>query len=104
MLYMVHSTDKPGVAELVKATLETHLKYLDDHKGPLVLAGGTRAEDGVTRLGSVFLLNMPNRAAVEAWLKDEPFTKAGVYQTQTITRMRRGQWYPEHAPKTAEGD
>jgi uncharacterized protein len=101
---MIHLIDKPDTAAIVKATMETHLQYLEDAKAPLVLAGGTRAEDGVTRLGSIFLLNVPNRAAAEAWLAQEPFNKAGVFASYTITRMRRGQWHPEHAPKTAEGD
>jgi uncharacterized protein YciI len=104
MLYMIHLVDKPGTAETVKATMATHLQYLEDAKAQLVLAGGTRAEDGTTRLGSIFLLNVPNRAAAEAWLAREPFNKAGVFASHTITRMRRGQWHPEHAPKTAEGD
>ena len=30
--------------------------------------------------------------------------KAGVFSSQTVTRMRRGQWNPAAAPKTAEGN
>lgn len=104
MLYLIQLVDKPNQAETVKATMEAHLKYLHDANAQLVLAGGTRAEDGKTRLGSNFLLNVKNREEAEAWLANEPFNKAGIFATKTITRMRRGHWHPEHAPKTAEDD
>ncbi len=34
----------------------------------------------------------------------EPFRRAGLFQAVKITRMRRGQWNPQAAPKTAEGN
>ncbi len=104
MLYLIALVDKPNQAETVKATMDAHLKYLHDAQAQLVLAGGTRAEDGKTRLGSNFLLNVKNRSEAEAWLNNEPFYKAGIFGQVTITRMRRGHWHPEHAPKTAEDD
>jgi len=60
-------------------------------------------------------LQLPTRAIVgldgrikhdppEAFSADEPFRRAGLFKTTRITRMRRGQWHPEVAPKTAEGN
>ena len=104
MLYLIHATDAPNMADKVAATLESHQHSLHDAGKALVLAGGMRTEEGKGRLGSVYLLNGPNRAAAEAWLANEPFNKAGVFSSVIITKMRRGHWHPENAPKTVEGD
>jgi hypothetical protein len=42
-------------------------------------------------------------AAAEAFSRDEPFRKAGLFGTVKISRMRRGQWNPAAAPKSEEG-
>ena len=80
------------------------ISYLERHKSLVVLAGGTLAEDGKTRTGSVFIVNVPSREAAEKFSAEEPFRKAGLSKTVKITRMRRGQWNPQVAPKTAEGN
>ena len=104
MLYILYNEDRPDGQAIRAATREEHFAYLQRHKDKLVLGGGLLAEDGQTRLGSVFIVNVPNRKAAEAFSADEPFRKAGLFQTVKITRMRRGQWNPEAAPKTAEGN
>ncbi len=61
-------------------------------------------EDGATRTGSVLIINVPNREAAETFSANEPFRKAGLFERVEINRMRRGQWNPDAAPKTAEGN
>ena len=105
MLYIIWQEDDPAKTAAIRAKVrDTHLAYLEQHKDILVLGGGTLLEDNVTRTGSVLLLNVPNLAAAEAFSQNEPFRKAGLFKTVKITRMRRGQWWPENAPKTAEGE
>ncbi len=104
MLYIINAHDKPGMAEKVAATLGAHQHYLHESDKLLVLAGGMRDEAGKERLGSVYLINVANRAAAEAWLAAEPFNKAGVFKSTTLERMRKGHWHPENAPKSADGE
>lgn len=104
MLYIIYQTDKPGAQALRAQTREAHLAYLDRHKEILVLGGALLADQDDTRVGSVLIINVPSRAAAEAFSADEPFRKAGLFQSVTITRMRRGQWNPAAAPRTAEGN
>jgi hypothetical protein len=47
---------------------------------------------------------VPSRAVAEAFSADEPFRKAGLFKSVKITRMRRGQWNPDAAPQTPEGN
>jgi len=103
MLYIMYNEDRLDGQAIRAATRETHLAYLERHKSIVVLSGGTLAEDG-SRTGSVFIINVPSREAAEKFSVEEPFRKAGLFQTVKITRMRRGQWNPEAAPKIAEGN
>lgn len=104
MLFIIYQEDGPGSAEIRARVKQSHLDYLERHKDTLVLGGALLAEDGVERIGSVLILNVPSRAAAEAFSADEPLRKAGVFRSVRITRMRRGQWNPAAAPKTAEGN
>jgi uncharacterized protein len=104
VLYIIYQLDKPDVKALRDKTRETHLAYLDRHKDILVLGGALLEDETPTRVGSVLIINVPSRAAAEAFSADEPLRKAGVFKSVTITRMRRGQWNPAAAPATAEGN
>lgn len=61
-------------------------------------------EDGTTRTGSVLIVNVPGLAEAERFSENEPFRKAGLFARVEINRMRRGQWNPDAAPKSAEGN
>ena len=104
MLYLIYCEDKPDGAAIRTATREAHLTYLAAHQDIVVLGGALLAENGATRIGSTFIINVPNRAAAEDFSRKEPFTKAGLFREVRIRRMRRGQWNPTAAPQTAEGN
>lgn len=104
MLYLVYCEDRPNAAAIRAAQREAHFAYLARHRDILVLGGALLAEDGTTRIGSSFVINVPDRAAAEEFSRNEPFTKAGLFQEVRIRRMRRGQWNPAAAPATAEGN
>ncbi len=104
MLYVIYQEDGPDSKAIRAATKEAHFAYLDRHADILVLGGATLDEDGVTRTGSILILNVPSLADAEKFSMNEPFRKAGLFKTVKITRMRRGQWNPAVAPKTQEGN
>lgn len=104
MLYIIYQEDGPDSAPIRERVKQAHFDYLDKHKDILVLGGAMLAEDGKTRIGSVLILNVPNREAAEAFSANEPLRNAGVFKSVKITRMRRGQWNPDAAPKTPEGN
>lgn len=103
MLYIIYQEDRDDGAAIRAATRDAHFAYLEKHRDILVLGGALLADDGITRIGSCLVLNVPDRGQAEAFSHDEPFRKAGLFKSVKITRMRRGQWNPAAAPKTAEG-
>ena len=104
MLYIIYQEDRPDGAAIRAAQREAHFAYLDAHEDILVLGGALMAEDGKTRTGSVLIINVPDLAAAERFSENEPFRKAGLFSSVKVSRMRRGQWNPAAAPKSAEGN
>ncbi len=94
MLWTISCTDKPDTAAIREKNLVTHREYLGSQKGILILAGATQTDDGNTAIGSLFVVNVNSRAEAKAFSDGDPFTKAGVFSSVTITRMRKGQWNP----------
>ena len=104
MLYIIYQEDRDDGAEIRAANKEQHFAYLERYRDNLVLGGALLADDGIARLGSCLILNVTSRAQAEEFSRNEPFRKAGLFKSVKITRMRRGQWNPAAAPKTAEGN
>ena len=104
MLYIIYQEDRPDGAAIRAAARDEHFAYLDKHENILVLGGALLGDDGATRTGSVLIVNVPDRAAAEAFSENEPFRKAGLFSSVKISRMRRGQWNPGAAPESAEGN
>ncbi len=105
MLYIIYQEDRDeGAAEIREAVKPAHLAYLAKFEPVLVLGGAMLAEDGAKRTGSVLILNVRGYAEAEAFSLNEPFRRAGLFKSVKISRMRRGQWNPDAAPASAEGN
>ena len=105
MLYIIYQEDRDDGADAIRAAhREKHFAYLDKHEDILVLGGALLADDGIRRTGSCLIINVTSRDEAEDFSRNEPFRRAGLFKTVKITRMRRGQWNPSAAPKTAEGN
>ncbi|MDH6302351.1 uncharacterized protein YciI [Polynucleobacter sphagniphilus] len=84
MIYVILLMDRPGTADLRVQVRPEHRAYLAQLADRMAFAGPLTSEDGQTTVGSLLAIDFPNRAAVDAWLKDEPFTKAGVYEAPVV--------------------
>src|SRR5260221_5064448 len=76
MLYIIYQEDGPDSVRIREAVKPAHFAYLEQHKDILVLGGALLADDGVARLGSALIINVPSRAAADALSENEPFRKA----------------------------
>jgi uncharacterized protein YciI len=84
MIFAILLMDRPGTADLRIQIRPAHRAYLAGIAERMAFAGPLTSEDGEAVLGSLLAIDFPNRAAVDAWLKEEPFTKAGVYEKPII--------------------
>jgi uncharacterized protein len=87
MLYLKLAYDRPGTAATRDSVREAHRAYLRQGPVRLVQAGPFCVSDtDDTNLGSFMILDAPDRAAVQRFHDNDPFTKAGVYGEVHIHR------------------
>lgn len=84
MIFAFHLIDRPNAGELRLRVRPEHKAYLAAVAGRIAFAGPLTEDDGQTMIGSLLVIDFDNRAAAEQWAAEEPFTKAGVYQTMSI--------------------
>lgn len=76
--------DRTGVSELRQHLRPVHKAYLAEMQDRIGFAGPLLADDGVSIIGSLFLIDFPNREAAISWLKNEPFVQAGVFASTNV--------------------
>lgn len=84
MMFMLYCIDAPGQSERRLALRPQHKAHVAKVEGQLAAAGPLFADDGTTMIGSLLLGDFPDRSALDAWLRDEPYTQQGLYGKVTI--------------------
>lgn len=84
MIFAFHLIDRPGAGALRLHVRPEHKAYLAAVADRIAFAGPLTQDDGATMIGSLLAIEFEDRAAAERWAADEPFTKAGLYQTVSI--------------------
>jgi len=87
-LFMLACFDKPNSLDLRTATREAHLAYVRSQpEGSVKLAGPMLDEDG-GMAGSLFILDVADRAAAEAFNADDPYQTTGLFARVDIRGFR----------------
>lgn len=97
MLWAISCVDNPNTAALRERFMQPHRAYVDARKAVLVVAGATLSDDGKEATGSLFIVNVSNRAEAQAFSDGDPFTQEGIFASVSIARMRKSQWNPAAA-------
>ena len=84
--YAIVCHDKPGHLEVRKANREAHVAYL---KETGVLQAGPFLDDAGDMCGSLLVLDVADKAAAEAWAANDPYAKAGLFESVTIKAWNR---------------
>ena len=90
--FLVIGHGKPGMSDARDGLLDDHRRYFIDHgyQDKFIVRGPLWSEDGEAWVGSEFVLELPDRAAVDDFLAGEPYTQAGLYERLEIHRWRFG--------------
>jgi uncharacterized protein len=97
MLYAVQCSDAKGVDGIRGQYLTPHKEYLVGQAHILVVGGALLSEGAQEPVGSLYIVNVASREAAEAFSANDPFSRAGVFGTVTITAMRKSHWNPASA-------
>jgi len=84
MLYTFFLIDKPGATKLRLQLRPAHKAYLAQVADRIAFAGPLVLDDGATMIGSLLSIDFASRDDAQAWLANEPFTRAGVYASRSV--------------------
>lgn len=87
MFFVIHATDRQDGLERRAKHYRAHRLHLDqsDQYGVSVLmAGPLVADDGETPVGSLFVLEAKDRAAVDDFTRSDPYSMHGVWERVDI--------------------
>ena len=86
-LFVLTCIDKPGALDLRMATREAHLAYVTRHPG-VVRLGGPFLDEAGGMAGSMLIIEAQDLAAAKAFLADDPYLKAGLFERTEIRPWR----------------
>jgi uncharacterized protein len=90
MLFSILIYDEPDSAALRDQYRTAHLDYLEEFDAQTLFAGPFTTDDESADLGSLRLIDLPDRAAAEQHIADEPYVIGGVQKRWQIHRWRGG--------------
>ena len=89
MLFVLTCLDKPDAGALRAETRPAHLDFIRARIAHVPMAGPVLAEDGKTPIGSLLIVDFPGRAEVDRFLAEDPYGKAGLFQSVSVHPFRR---------------
>ncbi len=87
-----------GAIERRQKTRPTHLASIAPLvEGGHILVGGAILNEAGDMVGSMLLVEFPDRSGVDAWLEADPYVTDGVWREVEVTPFRTavGVWQPE---------
>jgi uncharacterized protein YciI len=86
-LFVMTCLDHEGALDRRMAVREAHLAWVRERLSMVKLAGPFLSEAG-EMVGSMFILEAEDRAAVEAFAADDPYGRAGLFRSVEIRPWR----------------
>ena len=84
MHYVIHCLDHEGSVQKRLDNYDDHKAYLASAAIKTLVSGPLLADDETTMIGSCFLLEADNLSEVEAFNRNDPFAKIGLWKTVSI--------------------
>ena len=94
MLFVIHAVDRTDALETRLARYDAHKAFLADTQGfgvKIVMSGPLVSDDASTMIGSLFVVEAPDRGTVERFNAADPFAAAGIWDRVTVTGFLRRQ-------------
>jgi uncharacterized protein YciI len=95
MDFILYCIDKPDRADTRRTARVPHLEYIGTRQQAFRFAGPLVGDDGQVR-GSLMILNLPDRTALDSHMSGDPFFSADLFESVTVWASR--QVVPETTP------
>ena len=83
MHFIVTCNDKDGALDIRKANRDDHITFLKSNAATIQVAGPLLSDDG-DMIGSCLICEADDKATLEAILANDPYAKAGLFQSVSI--------------------
>lgn len=87
MLIALIARDKPDALQVRLDNRAAHLAYIEE-TGVVAQAGPLLDQDG-NMAGSLVILEVEDMAAGEEWAANDPYTKAGLFETTDLVTWKK---------------
>ncbi len=87
-IFAIHCIDKPMQQSLRASTRSEHLAYLETAIDRVLVAGPLLDDEG-SPIGSMMLMDFPDRRAAVAFAADDPYARAGLFASVAVTAWRQ---------------
>lgn len=89
MLYALTCIDKADSGEVRQKNRPAHLTHLERHADQLVYAGPLLDESGEKPVGSLIVIDVPDRTAATAFAEADPYAQAGLFAEVKVRPTRQ---------------
>lgn len=87
VLFFIHHQDRKGTLDIRKDTRAAHLSYVKEFK--LLAAGPTISEEDGQMDGSMIIVDVPDRAALDAFIAKDPYAQANLFEKTTVKEWKK---------------
>jgi uncharacterized protein YciI len=88
MHFLALCYDKPGCEALRLANRAAHLDYLRANDAFIKVCGPILADDNETMIGSLLIVETPDRPAANVLLARDPYSRAGLFKSVDVRPWR----------------
>jgi len=89
MLFVVYCLDKPNSQELRQENRPAHLAFARDQGEAIRLGGPLLTDDGEGMVGSLLIVDMPDKDAVEDFVRNDPYYRADLFEAVLIRPFKQ---------------
>ena len=90
MLFTIFCIDKPNMTEKRAAAMPDHVEYLNAQTKIKNIMSGPLMDDEMENIvGSLYLLEAPNRTAIEDFTKGDPLVAADIWTSIEIRAFNK---------------
>lgn len=89
MHFVIYCQDKAGHQQVRLDNRPAHVEYLKANADKIVAAGPLLSDDGEGMVGSTLIMAFADRAEADAWAANDPYAKAGLFESVTITPWKK---------------
>ncbi len=98
MLFIVQFEDDPTRLDVRQRDTPKHKAFLAQHTDEIVDSGAVRESPDADPVGSIWIVDLPTKAAVEAFCHQDPFWVGGLRKSMRIFYWAKS---PKPAPVNA---